>query len=95
VSVFKLYGRPTYRCYNPSSSGEFRNPLPAETGLLGVLPGIAGTIMANEVIKIITGYGEVLSGKILIFNIMNNRFEIFKITANPENQMLTKLHENY
>lgn len=95
VSVFNYREGPTYRCYNPSSSGEFRNPSPSETGLLGVLPGITGTIMANEVIKIITGYGEVLSGKILIFNIMNYRFEIFNITVNPENHKLTELYDNY
>ena len=50
-----------------------------DIGLLGVLPGIAGTLQANEIIKIITGYGEVLSGKLLVFNIRNNRFSLFKI----------------
>lgn len=50
-----------------------------EIGLIGVLPGIAGTLQANEIIKIITGYGEVLSGKLLVFDIQHNRFNLFKI----------------
>ncbi len=49
-----------------------------DIGLIGVLPGIAGTLQANEVIKIITGYGEVISGKLLVFNIQENRFNLFR-----------------
>ena len=49
-----------------------------DIGLIGVLPGIAGTLQANEIIKIITGYGEVLSGKLLVFNIQENRFNLFR-----------------
>jgi len=41
------------------------------------LPGIAGTLQANEIIKIITGYGEVISGKLLVFDIQENRFNLF------------------
>jgi adenylyltransferase/sulfurtransferase len=48
-----------------------------DIGLIGVLPGIAGSLQANEVIKIITGYGEVLSGKLLVFSILENRFNLF------------------
>jgi adenylyltransferase/sulfurtransferase len=87
VSVFNYNGGPTYRCYNPFDKNKgARNPKPADTGLMGVLPGITGTYMANEVIKIITGTGEVLSGKILIFNIMNNSFRTIGINRNPENR---------
>jgi len=50
-----------------------------EIGLLGVLPGIAGTLQANEIIKIITGYGEVISGKLLVFDTRENRFSLFRI----------------
>jgi molybdopterin/thiamine biosynthesis adenylyltransferase len=50
-----------------------------EIGLLGVLPGISGTLQANEIIKIITGYGNVISGKLLVFNIRENRFNLFRI----------------
>ncbi len=49
-----------------------------DIGLLGVLPGITGTLQANEIIKIVTGYGEVISGKLLVFNIRDNRFNLFR-----------------
>jgi adenylyltransferase/sulfurtransferase len=96
VSVFNYQGGPTYRCYNPQIKGEdFMNPQPAEVGLLGVLPGITGTLMANEVIKIITETGNVLSGKILIFNIYDYAFNILEITNIPENHNIKLLHDQY
>lgn len=86
VSVFNYQGGPTYRCFNPGSKdANSRNPKPADVGLFGVLPGIAGTFMANEVLKIITGAGEVLSGKILFFNISTNTFRTMNIKSVPEN----------
>lgn len=92
ISVFNYMGGPTYRCYNPSGNGgSFRNPAPAEVGLLGVLPGITGTFMANEVIKIITGAGEVLSGKTLLVNILNNTFKTFTVNNIPENHNIRNL----
>ncbi len=96
VSVFNFKGGPTYRCYNPGeSSGALINPSPDEVGLLGVLPGIAGIIMANEVIKIITGLGDILSGKVLIFNIYNYSFNILRIKNIPENHRITRMRESY
>jgi sulfur-carrier protein adenylyltransferase/sulfurtransferase len=96
ISVFNYKGGPTYRCYNPyDESREFRNPSPADVGLLGVLPGITGTFMANEVIKIITGSGNVFSGKVLIFNIYDYSFNIMEIMNVPDNHNITKLDENY
>jgi sulfur-carrier protein adenylyltransferase/sulfurtransferase len=86
VSVFNYQGGPTYRCFNPDNDNkEFKNPLPADVGLFGVLPGITGTYMANEAIKIITGAGNVLSGKILLINIFNNTFSTYNIKNKPEN----------
>lgn len=96
VSVFNYTGGPTYRCYNPQPADrDFRNPQPSEAGLLGVLPGITGTLMANEVIKIITGSGNVLSGKMLVFNIYDYAFSILEIAGIPENQNITKMGDNY
>ncbi len=92
VTVFNLRGGPTYRCFNPDQRNE---DIPDETGLLGVLPGLAGTIMANEVIKIITGYGDVLSGKVLVFNIRDYQFRIMKLESVPENHLIRKLNEKY
>lgn len=49
-----------------------------EIGLLGVLPGVTGTLQASEVLKIIVGHGEVLSGKLLVFSLLENRFNVFR-----------------
>ena len=78
ISVFNYKSGPTYRCFNPEVVDKsFINPPPSQVGLFGVLPGIAGTYMANEVIKIITETGEILSGKVLLINIFNNTFKTF------------------
>jgi adenylyltransferase/sulfurtransferase len=95
VSVFNYNGGPTYRCYNPASDlTDFLNPLPANVGLLGVLPGITGTLMANEVLKIITQTGNVLSGKMLLFNISDNSFHTIRIKNIPENHNIRELSSN-
>lgn len=87
VSVFNFNGGPKYSAFNPPyDTSEYKNPLPADSGLWGVLSGITGSIMANEAIKIITGYGEVLSGKLLTINISNYEFMIMKIQ--PTEQIL-------
>jgi molybdopterin/thiamine biosynthesis adenylyltransferase len=92
VSVFNYSGGPTYRCYNPDGGNlSYKNPEPRDVGLMGVLPGITGSYMANEVIKIITGTGSLLSGKILIFNIMENSFRIVTVKNIPENHNIKGL----
>lgn len=92
ISVFNYMGGTTYRCYNPSGvRGSFRNPSPSEVGLLGVLPGITGTFMANEVIKIITGTGEVISGKVMLVNILNNTCKTFTVNNIPENHNIREI----
>jgi sulfur-carrier protein adenylyltransferase/sulfurtransferase len=86
ISVFNYQGGATYRCYNPETKKtNFKNPMPSEVGLFGVLPGIIGTYMANEVIKIITGTGEILSGKVLLINILKNTFNTITVINMPEN----------
>ena len=92
ISVFNYKGGPTYRCYNPQlKNKDFINPLPQAVGLFGVLPGITGTYMANEVIKIITETGEILSGKVLLINILNNTFHTFTVINVPENHNIKDL----
>ena len=94
ISVFNYKNGPTYRCFNPEVVDKsFVNPPPSQVGLFGVLPGIAGTYMANEVIKIITETGEILSGKVLLINIFNNTFKTFIIHNNPENHKLPEQYE--
>lgn len=82
LSVFNFKGGPVYSDLFPTvpKDGTY---LENEIGLIGVLPGVAGTLQANEIIKIITGYGEVLSGKLLVFNIQHNRFNLIRFSKNP------------
>jgi adenylyltransferase/sulfurtransferase len=95
ISAFNYKGGATYRCYNPYPEIEdYKNPLPSVVGLFGVLPGIIGIYIANEVIKIITETGEVLSGKVLLINILNNTFDTFTVTNIPENHNIRDLRTN-
>ena len=71
VSVFNYKNGPTYRCLFPDPPKSNQVPNCSEIGVLGVLPGIIGALQANEVLKIICGIGEVLSGKLLAFNALN------------------------
>ncbi len=92
VSVFNYKGGPTYRCFNPSvTDKDFKNPNPSQVGVFGVLPGITGTYMANEVIKIVTESGNVLSGKVLLIDTYNNTFNTFTVNNIPENHNIKEL----
>lgn len=88
VSVFNLNGGPDYRSIYPEP------PLPEDTGncgesgVVGTLPGIIGSIMANEAIKIICGFGTVLSGQLLIFNALNNETQLFNFAARSEKKLI-------
>lgn len=68
VSVFNYEGGPTYRCLYPEPPAPGEIPSCSEAGVLGVLPGIIGSLQASEVIKIITGIGEVLSGRLFLID---------------------------
>src|ERR1700757_1659089 len=91
VSVFNYKDGPTYRCLYPEPPAEGEVPNCAEIGVIGVLPGIIGTLQANEVIKIIVGVGEVLSGKLLAFNALTIQFDAFGISVNAANKKIDKL----
>lgn len=80
VSVFNYHGGPDYRSIFPDPPGIDEVPNCAEIGVIGVLPGIIGTYMANEAIKVICEMGEVLSGKLLCINALDGTSNIFKIT---------------
>jgi sulfur-carrier protein adenylyltransferase/sulfurtransferase len=68
VSVFNYQGGPSYRCLFPTPPKEGSVANCSEVGVLGVLPGIIGSMQANEVIKIMLGFATVLSGKLLCYN---------------------------
>ena len=79
VSVFNYQEGPTYRCLFPTPPIAESIPSCSEVGVIGVLPGIIGTQQANEVIKIILGIGNVLSGRLLIYNALQSSFMEIKI----------------
>ncbi len=68
VSVFNYQGSGTYRCLYPTPPKPDESPNCSEIGVLGVLPGIIGSLQANETIKIICGIGEVLANKLLMYD---------------------------
>lgn len=71
---------------NPPKEDEVLNC--AEAGVLGVLPGIIGTMMANETIKMITGIGEVLTGQLFTYNALNNQVYILNLSPAKETRSL-------
>ncbi len=95
VSVFNYKNGPSLRCLNPSPPLENEAPQPSDVGVIGVLPGIVGSMQANEVIKMILGKGDILSGKLMIIDIFNNRNYTIRIKANPKNFNIKELQENY
>lgn len=84
VSVFNYKQGPSYRCLfpEPPKSGEVPNC--NEIGILGVLPGQIGIMQATEVLKIVLGIGEVLSGKLLYVDVLTNDRRIIEIERNTE-----------
>ena len=91
LSVFNYKDGPTYRCLYSEPPEEGTMPSCAEIGVIGVLPGIIGSLQANEVIKIITGIGEVVSGTLVLLDALTMQFTSFTISANSENKKIQKL----
>ncbi|WP_417620016.1 molybdopterin-synthase adenylyltransferase MoeB [Oceanihabitans sediminis] len=83
VSVFNYHNGPTYRCLFPTQPSPELVPNCSEAGVLGILPGIIGSLQANEVLKVILGLGNLLSGKLLTFNALTLKQEIFHFKKNP------------
>ena len=79
ISVFNYNDGPSYRCLYPELPKPESISNCSESGVIGVLPGIVGTLQANEVIKIILGLGTPLSGKLLIFSALNNQYNSYNI----------------
>jgi adenylyltransferase/sulfurtransferase len=80
VSVFNYKNGPTYRCLFPNENTQSLNC--EDAGVIGISVGIIGMLQANEVIKIILEIGEVLSGKILVYNILNNEQQKYDFEKN-------------
>jgi sulfur-carrier protein adenylyltransferase/sulfurtransferase len=84
ASVFCTHDGPCYRCLYPEPPPPGLVPSCAEGGVLGVLPGIVGSIQANEVIKLILGIGNTLSGRLLRFDALQMSFREFQLKRDPE-----------
>ncbi len=76
-------GQGCYRCLYPTPPPPGMVPNCAEAGVLGVLPGIVGSIQAVETIKLILGLGETLTGRLLLFDALNMEFRQVKVRRNP------------
>ena len=83
ATVFYPGKGPCYRCLYPEPPPADMAPSCAEAGVLGVLPGLIGTIQALETIKLILGKGETLVGKLLCFNTLTNEINTLKLQRDP------------
>ncbi|MGH9081379.1 MAG: molybdopterin-synthase adenylyltransferase MoeB [Acidimicrobiales bacterium] len=84
ATVFNPYEGPCYRCMIPEPPPAELAPSCAEAGVLGVLPGIIGSIQAIEAIKIILGIGETLQGRLLFYDALEQTFRTFKVHRDPQ-----------
>lgn len=96
VSVFnytdqKGHRGPTYRCLYPEPPADGEMPSCSEIGVLGVLPGIIGTLQANETLKLILGLGNPLSGKLFTLDALTMQTSLFMIESNPDHYNITAL----
>jgi adenylyltransferase/sulfurtransferase len=83
ASVFATKDGPCYRCLYPEPPPPGLVPSCAEGGVLGVLPGLVGTIQATEAIKIITGVGQTLAGRLLLLDALTMEFRTVKLRRDP------------
>jgi molybdopterin/thiamine biosynthesis adenylyltransferase/rhodanese-related sulfurtransferase len=84
VTVFQPGAGPCYRCLFPAPPPPELAPSCAEGGVLGVLPGVIGSLQANEALKLALGIGEPLVGRLLLFDALANEFSEMKLRRDPE-----------
>jgi sulfur-carrier protein adenylyltransferase/sulfurtransferase len=84
AAVFAAPGGPCYRCLHPEPPPEGLVPNCAEAGVLGVLPGVIGTIQATEALKLIAGIGEPLIGRFLVYDALKMRFRELRLARDPD-----------
>jgi adenylyltransferase/sulfurtransferase len=101
ITIFGMPDGPCYRCLYPEPPPPGLVPSCAEGGVLGVLPGIVGSIQAMETIKLILGRGRTLTGRLLLFDALEMGFREFKLRKNPicpmcgEHRTIRKLIDYY
>ena len=84
ASVFATKGGPCYRCLYPEPPPPGLVPSCAEGGVLGILPGVVGTIQATEAVKLIIGVGEPLINRFMIYDALRMKFRELKLRKDPE-----------
>lgn len=84
ATVFNPHVGPCYRCMIPEPPPAELAPSCAEAGVLGVLPGIVGSIQALEAIKIILGIGDTLQGRLLAYDSLEQSFRTFRVPRDPQ-----------
>ena len=91
VSVFNFAGGPTYRCLFPTPPNPQDSPNCAEVGVVGVLPGLIGCMQATEALKLLTGIGVPLSGKLLVVDALSMESRSIALQRNPEQATVSQL----
>ena len=84
ASVFTPYEGPCYRCLHPEPPPPELAPSCAEAGVLGVLPGVIGSIQAMEAIKLVLGIGDTLAGRLLVYDALEQSFTSVSVSQNAE-----------
>ena len=83
-------GGPCYRCLYPDPPPPGMAPSCQEAGVLGVLPGMIGTLQANEALKIILGVGETLSGRLMVLDALGTKWRTMKLRKDPNCRVCSK-----
>lgn len=104
ASIFRFEGQvttfmaddegPCYRCLYPDPPPPGMAPSCQEAGVLGVLPGMIGTLQANEALKIILGVGKTLSGRLLVLDALGTKFRTMKLRRDPDCRVCSKQPED-
>lgn len=89
ITVFHANQGISYRDLFPYDSNKVKPSSCNENGVLGVIPGIIGSYQANEVVKLVVGFGDVLDGKILVLNLLNHQSQVFSL----EKVQREKIHD--
>jgi sulfur-carrier protein adenylyltransferase/sulfurtransferase len=85
ISVFNYNNGPSYRCAYPEKDHSGTSQVKDNMGLPGILPGVTGYFLSNEVFNVITGHNEVLSGRIMIIDVFKYRNSFIEVTRNDAN----------
>jgi len=95
VSVFNYQSGPTYRCLFPTMPTSEELPNCNDHGVLGILPGIVGSLQALEAIKVLTGVGEPLSGTLLLYDALSQTIQKMKFYRDAQQPTVVKLADSY